>query len=154
MTPPNVAVYNWIRQAFDFDGRATRSDYWWPRLLIITVNTVLLFMFVAAIGPEKSQILMDWLATGSNNLAELDMGPLPSLAKFSLTAAIVIAILTFIPDLSIAWRRFHDLGRPGWFHLIFMALGMFAPITALAELIWFAFPGTRGENRYGSDRLR
>lgn len=155
MTPPNVAIYNWIRQAFDFQTRSTRSDYWWPRLLIITVNVVLLFMFLSAIGPERTEILLNWLSSGSNDLAELDMdmASLPSLAKFSLTTAVVIGVLTFIPDLSIAWRRFQDLGRPGWFHLIFLVLGFFVPFVTLAELVWFAFPGTSGPNRFGPDKL-
>ncbi len=153
MTPPNVAIYNWIRCGFDFRGRSSRSDYWWTRLLVLSVNMVLLFMFASSIGPDGSEALLDWLASGSADLAELDMGPMPSLAKFSLTFVLIFGVLTFIPDLSIAWRRFHDLNKPGWLHLIFFFASGFVPLVALTEYVWFSFPGTPGPNRFGPDPL-
>lgn len=153
MTPPNVALYNWIHQAFDFRTRSTRSDYWWPRLFVVTVNVVLLFMFVSGLGPDKAQLLVDWLATSPQNFEGLDIGPLPSLCKFSLTAGIVFGILTLIPDISVSWRRFQDMGKPGWLHILFLIGGGIIPFAALLEYIWFAFPGTRGPNRYGPDKL-
>lgn len=149
MTPPNIAIYDWIHRAFDFRGRSSRSDYWWPFLLMLTVQMVLIFLFLSAIGPEASQQLLEQLQARPNDLTALDVGPLPSLAKFALTAGGVVALLTFVPNLSVAWRRYHDLGRPGWLHLIFMVMGLVLPAASLAELVWFAFPGTRGPNRYG-----
>lgn len=153
MTPINVALYNWIRQAFDFRSRSTRSDYWWTRLFIFIVYFVLLYMFVGGLGEEKAMVLVDWLSTQPQNFDDYDVGPLPSLSTFALTAMVVFAVLTFIPDLSISWRRFQDMGKPGWFHILFMFLGVFIPFAGVAQLIWFVFPGTRGPNRYGPDKL-
>jgi len=153
MTPPNVAIYNWIRQGFDFRGRSSRSDYWWTRLLVFSVNLVLLTLFMTSVGPDGTEALLDWLAAGSADFEQLDMDPLPSLAKFSLTFAVIFGLLTLIPDLSIAWRRFHDLNKPGWLHLIFFFASAFAPLVVLAEYVWFLFPGTPGPNRFGPDPL-
>ena len=153
MTPPNVALYNWIHQAFDFRSRSTRSDYWWPRLFVVTINIVLLFIFVSGLGPDKAQMLIEWLETSPNSFEGLDIGPLPSLSKFALTAGVVFGILTFIPDLSVSWRRFQDMEKPGFLHILFFVGSAFVPFALFAQYIWFAFPGTRGPNRYGPDKL-
>ena len=153
MTPPNVAVYNWIRQGFDFDGRASRSDYWWPRVFVFTINLVLLFVFTAGLTLEQTTELMDWLAPRPLSFETLNMGPLSSMSVFALVFGTVFGVLTFIPDLSLSWRRFHDLGRPGWLHLTFLIAGAFFALIAFVEFIWFALPGTTGENRYGPDPL-
>ncbi|WP_298918848.1 DUF805 domain-containing protein [uncultured Algimonas sp.] len=151
MTPPNVAIYDWIRKGLDFKGRSSRSDYWWPRLLVVTVNLVLMFLFFTGLGAEKSQILLEWLTAGTRSLEDLDIGPLPSLSLFALIFAIVFGVLTFIPDLSVSWRRFHDMDKPGWFHLVFFGLSGFIMLAPIVEYVWLSFPGTAGDNRYGSD---
>ncbi|MGB3455711.1 MAG: DUF805 domain-containing protein [Litorimonas sp.] len=152
MTPPNVAIYNWIRQGLDFKGRSSRSDYWWPRVMVLTVNLVLLFVFTAGLGPEKSQVLIDWLASNPTTLEGLEeVGPLPSMSLFALVFVIVFGLFTLIPDIAVAWRRFQDMDRPGWLHIVFLVLGAFVPFVALVEYGWFAVPGTDGENRYGPD---
>lgn len=153
MTPPNVALYNWIHQAFDFRGRSTRADYWWTRLFVFIVYFALLYTFVAGLGPDKAELLLEWLATQPQSLDDFDIGPLPSLSKFALTAGIVFAILTLIPDISISWRRFQDMGKPGWLHILFLVAGTLIPFSSLIQLVWFIFPGTRGANRYGPDKL-
>ena len=153
MTPFNVAIVRWVRGAFVFRGRSTRSEYWWPRLLVFVVNAVCLGIFLGEIGPDGLQALMEWTEQEQPTFATLDLGPLSSLAKFALTFVVVFGLLTFFPDLAVSWRRFQDLGRPGWFHLLFWLGSALAPIVTLAELIWLAFPGTRGPNRYGEDPL-
>ena len=153
MTPFNVAIVKWIRGAFDFRGRSTRADYWWPRLLVFVVNAVLLSVFVTGTGMDWLVQLMEWSESGSTDMADLDLPPLGSASKFAGVFILVFGLLTFIPDLAISWRRFHDLGRPGWFHALFLVAGAFLPFAALAEYIWFALPGDRHDNRYGPDPL-
>jgi len=155
MTPPNVAVYNWIRQGFDFRSRATRSDYWWPRLFVITVNFFLLVLFVSGLGQEQGELLIEWLEKFPSKSEPIDIGKvwdLPSLSKFALSAIFVFGILTLIPDISVSWRRFQDMGKPGWLHILFLIAGGMVPFAVLIQYIWFAFPGTDGPNRYGPDK--
>lgn len=154
MTPPNVALYDWIRRGFDFRGRSSRSAYWWPRLFVFGVNLALLLMFFSPLQPEQVTALMEWLSSSQPQLADLDMGPLPSLSLFALVSLVVFGLATFFPDLSISWRRFHDLGQPGWLHLIFFGISAFLPFAMIAEYIWFARAGTDGPNRYGDDPLK
>ena len=157
MTPPNVAIVEWVRRAFDFRGRSSRSDYWWTRGLVFIVNLTLLMVFVSALGPEGAEAIQDWtdqvLAGDAEARATLplDWDALSEGGRFSLVFLIVFALLTFIPDLSLSWRRFHDMNLPGWIHLIFVFLGAYLPILTLAELIWFVRGGTPGPNRFGAD---
>jgi uncharacterized membrane protein YhaH (DUF805 family) len=153
MTPPNVAVYDWIRRGFDFKGRSSRSDYWWPRLLVLTLNVVLLFVFLAGLNIDQTEHLLEWLGEGSMSFDTLQIGwsDLPVSSRFSLVFAIVFGLLTLIPDISLSWRRFQDMGRPGWMHLLFLVAGGFIMFATIVEFIWFARPGTEGSNRYGPD---
>jgi len=152
MTPPNVAVYFWIRQAFDFRSRSTRADYWWPQLFVLFVYTGLIILFVSGLNVAQSEAVLAWAESGPQDFTGLDISPLGSLSKFALTSGIVFMILTFIPILSVSWRRFQDMGKPGWLHILFLVAGSMIPFVSVIEYIWFAFPGTNGPNQYGPDK--
>lgn len=155
MTPPNVALYNWINQAFNFRGRSIRSDYWWPRLLVMTVNLVLAVLFLEGGGDAWFTLLIELSEAGDVVAYEdFDLPPLKPIGKFALTASLVFVIFTLIPTLSLSWRRLQDMSRPGWIHILFLVACVFiGPFMLWLEFIWFAFPGTRGANRYGPDKL-
>lgn len=161
MTPPNVALYVWIRRSFDFQGRSTRSEYWWPRLLVTIVNTGLGLLFLNGGGEAWFALMLDLSEQASESgiisAEDFAFPPLTSLGTFGLTASIVFAIFTFFPMLSVSWRRFQDLGRPGWIHLIVMFFMLltypYGQIVMFIEFVFFAFRGTKGENRYGPDPL-
>lgn len=147
--PFNVAIVRWVRGAFTFRGRATRSEYWWPRLLVFGVNLVCLIVFVGGVGVEGLEEVLAWLeAEGEGELPTL-----PPVSMFALVFLIVFGLLTLLPDLAVTWRRFHDLNMPGWIHLLFLLGGVFFSLLGLGQLIWLAFPGTRGPNRFGPDPL-
>lgn len=153
MTPFNEAIVKWIRLGFTFHGRSTRADYWWPRLLVFVVNLTLLSIFATGSGMDWLITLFEWSESGSDDLAALDLPKLSSLSTFAGVFLLVFGLLTFIPDLAISWRRFHDMGKPGWFHALFIIAGAFMPFAALAQYIWFIMPGDRHDNRYGPDPL-
>ena len=56
----------------------------------------------------------------------------------------VLALL--LPTLAVMVRRLHDLNQSGW-----RAPAWFVPILGWLLLIWLAFPGTVGPNRFGLD---
>lgn len=158
MTPPNVALYNWIQQAFDFRGRSTRSDYWWPRLLVTIINVILGTLFLEGGGTAWFEMAVEMSEAASEagvvNLEDFKLPPLTSLGTFALTASFVFIFFTFLPMVSLSWRRFHDMNKPGWIHILFLAACMFiSPVMLWLEFIWLALPGTRGPNRYGADKL-
>ena len=153
MTPFNEAIVKWIRLGFTFTGRSTRADFWWPLLLVVIVQTTLLSLFASGSGSVWVETYISFIESGSNDLAQLDLPELDGLSLFALVFLVVFGLLTFFPNLAVSWRRFHDMGKPGWFHLLFMFVRPFLPFAVLAELIWFIVPGERRDNRYGPDPL-
>ena len=60
-------------------------------------------------------------------------------------------LVNIIPSYAVAARRFHDLDQTGWLVLVFVIANAIIGITAFAQIIWFAMPGTQGPNQYGPD---
>lgn len=111
-----------------FRGRAPRSEYWWWVLFTILVQ--------AAAG------IVDSVIFGGTSFAEYgDMHaftPITSLAGLAL----------LLPTIAVGARRFHDLGRTGWWLLLTLT-----GIGAIVIFFWFMVRGDEGPNRYGSDPL-
>ena len=73
-----------------FDGRATRSEYWY-----FVLFQLIIFILVAVIDEFLANIT----------------GGIPVLT--------IIAFLVFlIPSIAVAVRRLHDIGRSGWWYLL------------------------------------
>lgn len=63
-------------------------------------------------------------------------------------AGLAVALLLFIPGLTIGVRRLHDLDRTGWWILIgFTGIGL------ILLIVWSCMQGTAGPNRFGPDPL-
>jgi len=108
-----------------FNGRATRSEYWFFVLFAFLV------VVAAAILDSILNMVVFEPAMGGNMLSGLAM----------------LALL--LPQLAAAVRRLHDLGHSGWWYLI----GLVPAVGGAALLIWFCFRGTEGDNRFGPDPL-
>lgn len=145
------AVKLFYKRYADFDGRSSRSEYWW----------VILWQFLLLI--VLCLPLIPWFA-GLDSDAWLDDDFTDSLAGDGLSAYVVIMLVIIgivfighiIPSIAVAVRRWHDLNQTGWLYLVFIILGAFPIIgwvADIANLIWFCFPGTKGENKYGFDPL-
>lgn len=129
------SVARFYKNYFNFEGRATRAEYWWPALMQLIVYICLMISFVLLIGQESYG--------GSGD------APVGAFAVFG--AGILFMLFNFIPSLSVAARRFHDLDQTGWLVLVFFVVNLFIFVAGLAQMIWFAFPGTQGPNQYGPD---
>jgi len=102
---------------WDFQGRAGRSEYW------------LFFLWVFILG---------FVAGLVDRLALQSQGPLGPCALF-------LTFANLIPNLSLGFRRLHDINRSAWWLLI-------ALIPLVGGLVLFVFTllrGTPGENRFG-----
>ena len=97
-----------------FSGRASRSEYWWFVLFAILSSIALAFLDVAIFGtnPETGE---------SANV---------------LNSVFQLAIL--LPFLSAGWRRLHDTGRPGWYLLLPMAVGVATMVMLLSGVAVFS----------------
>ena len=97
-----------------FSGRATRSEYWWFALFVILSSIVLAFLDQAIFGTNPDT------GEGAN----------------VLNSGFQLAV--FLPMLAAGWRRLHDTGRPGWYLLLPLALGLATMIALLSGVAVFS----------------
>jgi len=96
----------------DFNGRATRSEYWYYTL----------FYFILA-------IILKMIDTYVVN-SMLGMSPSDALGGGLIQMAFALALL--IPSIAIGVRRLHDIGKSGWWMLISLV-----PVIGFFLLIYF-----------------
>ena len=136
---PLSAFSAFFRGYVDFYGRSRRSEYAWMLVIqysVFIANVFVIFMYrdVAFQTPMDSWDLKTTLGFGF---------------------AVFFMIATFIPWISLNIRRFHDMGRSGWFVAAEYGL-MFVPVLGIIASwgfsIWLLLGrGTVGDNRFGPD---
>jgi len=129
------AVARYYKNYFNFEGRASRAEYWWPVLMqfIVYFGLTVAFFFLVGIQDDTGE------------------GGSPAGAISLLIAGLIFLLFNIIPSFSVAARRFHDLDQTGWLVLVFFLVNIFVFVAGIAQAIWFAFPGTDGPNQYGPD---
>ncbi len=113
----NVLMNNYA----NWDGRASRSEYWW----------FFLFTFI----PQLIALPIDIIVFGYDM-----MDP----AAFQIVGTIA-GLALFLPGLCVLVRRLHDLGKSGWWFLI--ALIPF--LGAIVILVFMVTEGEQLPNQYG-----
>ncbi len=68
-----------------FEGRATRSEYWWFYLFTLLVGWIATIVGTVSLGLEVGQIFQG-----------------------------VVSLILFLPSLAAGCRRMHDIGKSGW----------------------------------------
>lgn len=86
------AVRNCLVKFKTFDGRASRSEFWWFALAIISVLALIGFLPILGFG------------------------------LYGLLIQPLAALLLFVPFSAAGYRRLHDFGWPGWPFLAPVAL--------------------------------
>lgn len=105
----------------NFEGRASRSEFWWFYLFTNLVT----FPFYAA-----SQFM---------TIAEMDLAIVPQAIN------ILISLALFLPGLGLFVRRMHDIGKSGWWYL----LNLLCCIGQIVLLVWEIKDSDPVENEYG-----
>ncbi len=106
-----------------FSGRATRSAFWWFYLFTIIVGI--------AISVIES-------AMGSSGIA----GGLGIIS-------FIWFLGVFLPTLGLVIRRLHDADHSGWWWFI----GLVPLVGIIVLIVFWATPGTQGDNRFGSPEI-
>ncbi|MAM62121.1 DUF805 domain-containing protein [Maritimibacter sp. UBA3975] len=116
-----TAVETVLREKYvEFNGRAQRAEFWWFVLFIFVVSAIL-SLIDAALFEGVLQ----------------DIGPLSA----------IFTLITLIPAIAVTARRLHDVGRSGWWQLLFLL----PVIGFLVILFWAVQKGTDGPNDFGPD---
>ena len=86
-----------IKNYFNFEGRASRSEFWY----FILFNALLLFFLLVILGIQG-----DNFAKNERNIYVLGI------------LGLLFPIFTIIPTLSLSFRRLHDINKSGLFAFI------------------------------------
>ena len=121
-----------------FQGRASRSEFWWFFLFTALVNLVLvipLYVLTAVLAVSGDS------GTGAG-VAEV-------ISIIWSIAVVIVAVALLIPLLAVGARRLHDYGQSAWFLLLY-----FVPCGNLVLIVLWALGGTPGDNPYGPRPVR
>lgn len=128
-----------IQRAFsnycNFQGRASRSEYWWFCLFNIIImmplnigNTIMTARSMPTYDPY----------TGYYSAPE------PSLNIFAIIM-LLYSLAILLPTLGLIWRRLHDIGKAGGWYFI----GLIPIVGIIILLVWFCQQSEPTENRFG-----
>lgn len=118
-----------LRRYADFEGRASRSEYWLFALFRIGVGIA--FMTILSIASA-------FVSPGD------DGGPAAIFMALLALVMVVVVLGLFIPTLAVSVRRLHDTDKSGWLLLI-----AFIPFGGIVLLIFYCLDSTPGKNRFG-----
>ncbi len=114
-----------------FQGRASRSEYWFFYLFNILLEIGLLI-----VGLILGAIVGD----GTGALAGMGI---------AYVLLCIYGLIALIPSISVFVRRMHDIGRSGWWYWLALV-----PLVGVIVLLVFLLTGSdRGENQYGPEPL-
>lgn len=125
MEQMNQAVRAVLSKYATFEGRASRSEFWWWVLAVFLVLIVTQVIDGALIAP----------LLGFSAFAPEAGQPL----------SFLVALGIILPNLAVGVRRLHDTGRSGWWILI----GLIPLIGTLILLYFYIQPSEQGDNAYG-----
>tara|TARA_B100000678_G_scaffold11502_1_gene9196 strand:- start:208 stop:600 length:393 start_codon:yes stop_codon:yes gene_type:complete len=112
----------------NFSGRARRKEYW-----MFTLVYVIILIGCTVLDNVLGTVFM------------MDAGPLGEISMGYGWAYIICWLIHFIPGLALAVRRLHDVGKSGWFYLIFLI----PFIGGVWLLVLFCLEGKKEDNKYG-----
>ncbi|MFG1294335.1 DUF805 domain-containing protein [Xanthobacter variabilis] len=137
----STAVKTCLSKYVVFDGRATRSEFWWFELFVLLLPIAVSIIVALFMGPMVGGMQTETFGPmghgwGMAMWGSYGFGFLPHLVSLAL----------FLPNLAVGVRRLHDVGRSGWWLLI-----MFIPLIGfLVLLFWWVQPSEPRDNAFGS----
>lgn len=125
-----VGFWEAVSRAFsnycNFNGRASRSEYWW----------FMLFNFIVTMVLSAGHGFSTHSMVASMNAFSLD--------TFSVLTYIW-GLIVLLPTLGLSWRRLHDIGKGGGWYFI----GLIPVVGGILLIVWFCQSSQPGDNRFG-----
>ena len=158
---------NFIKSLFSYEGRIGRQEYFFKNLLVSVVYIVMI-IGIQAIG-FQGEVTSEPTAMVGEPYMVNDSGErvkteeyikfekelsvyseeMEEKGMFVLIFMIPIIIIFLYSAYSLAARRFHDLGKSGWYNLTLLI-----PIVSLFMAIYILFwKGQEEDNQYGENPL-
>lgn len=134
-----TAVTRFFRGYIRFEGRASRSEYWWVSLAILLayllpVTISLTGALIAALAEYESSALVV-------------LGSLINIGGSLLS--LLVSLAMFLPTITVGVRRLHDAGFSGWLYLLVLV-----PFGALAVTIMVLMPSKLEGRQYDPPHVR
>ena len=133
------AVGHCFKNYANFNGRSSRSEFWFFmlfHLLVVTIPGLIgIVLLIAAANASPG-------GTGDN----LDLAGVIGL--FLVLIASVISLALVVPTYAVGSRRLHDRGTSGWLQLLVLI-----PCGAIVLVIFWLLD-SQGPNSYGEGQLR
>lgn len=127
------SVRTCLKNYATFEGRATRSEFWFFYLFTLIVSFVVLL---------PGYILM--LAGAASSSSSTSVGALFWLGLVLLIVGSLATLALYIPFLAVGCRRLHDRGQSGWLQLLILV-----PCGNIVLLVFWVMEGTPDDNAYG-----
>lgn len=109
----------------DFNGRASRSEYWWFVLLYFIVLLAASILSGGVIDPSTGEISM-----------------------IGVIIFLLVIVIFLVPSIAVSVRRLHDIDKSGWWYLI----NLVPYVGGLAFLVLMVLP-PKEPNRFGDAPL-
>ena len=136
------AIRTCLRRYADFRGRAPRTEFWWWWLgcgLVAGMMNLLQAALIASVAfewwPE------DW-----------GFGPQSLLAFVLAQLGRIVNIAMILPSLAVTSRRLHDIGRSGWWQILWWPPASLALVLGVALFLFYGPFGLMGlEDSFSRD---
>ena len=116
-----------VKKYCDFNGRASRSEFWWYALAYLIVSYAWSFIIGWLTG---GAVMMNTDGTFHFEAIQL-LGYIPSIALL-------------LPTLGVCVRRLHDVGKSGWWYFL-----NFVCCVGSLYLLYLYIQDSEGDNEYG-----
>lgn len=133
---------NWmlmpLRRYAEFSGRSRRREYWMFTLFYWVVFILLFGLLFAG---------LPWSEMVDPARTDNEISPPNALTYIGGALLLIFWLATFVPQIAVTVRRFHDQNMSGWMYLL-----TFVPfVGGIIILVFMCLPGTRGPNSFGDD---
>jgi len=138
----STAIKNFFGNYATFNGRSSRAEYWWVNLINVLVLTPIYIVFIVIGVIYLDSEIYDSYTGEYHHYLHSDYAAMLSLALFIM---LVYDLITFVPNLTLLVRRYHDFGKSGWY----VFLGLIPVIGGFITFIYSLQETEEFVNEYG-----
>ncbi|HRK43663.1 MAG TPA: DUF805 domain-containing protein [Gemmobacter sp.] len=140
-----------------FQGRASRSEFWWFQLFQLLLAIVVIIFFGVIAGLAGLSLNNPDVLAGTLAGAGMTLGVIVLFILYIVLATLYLYFLA-PASLAVLVRRLHDRNMSGWWLLVPFAI-MLIPLVGLliaviGMIVVLCLKGTDGPNRFGPDPLQ